>query len=283
MPGKKLVKRPAKPSGFTLVELLVVIGIIAVLIAMLLPALNKARQAAVRTACLSNMRQAYMQIRLYGNAYKDVAPVGYGLADKGSSNRVWVIAQSSYFGFWGGYTALGWLYHMGYMDQPRIWWCPTETAPRAGLPTPLNSSALWPPGFRLPFEVLSRSARGYEGRSYWIGYFSRPAVSWSKFNTSGTGNQSWPSPSGEYPYTGWPRFSKLKSSALLAEFVRINKESQMPHGKGLNVVYADGSGQFILSSYIIKDLVTASTNNSWYLLGPYPTAKGLWGTFDRLH
>ena len=56
--------------GFTLVELLVVIGIIAVLVAMLLPALNKARAQARSTVCLSNLHQIGIGLNAYAHDHR---------------------------------------------------------------------------------------------------------------------------------------------------------------------------------------------------------------------
>src|SRR2546430_13486093 len=76
--GFTLVELPvvskSKREAFTLVELLVVIGIIAVLISILLPTLGKARAAAQTVACASNARQIALAIKLFAQEHRGYMP-----------------------------------------------------------------------------------------------------------------------------------------------------------------------------------------------------------------
>src|SRR5258705_798080 len=63
-----------RKRGFTLVELLVVIAIIALLIAILLPALNKAKETANRVKCSSNLRQIFQAMQNYALDNRDKYP-----------------------------------------------------------------------------------------------------------------------------------------------------------------------------------------------------------------
>ena len=151
--------------AFTLVELLVVIGIIAVLISILLPTLSKAREQAHRAQCLSNQKQIVTAIIMYAGENKGTlpGPVLPEVLDPYVSNAI-SPATTSLMYLWGdntkGYNTSEGYYqsrmlsnvdllqkYVGGVDTRNVWFCPSSDSIRAAAGAGTGIFAGQPLGF----------------------------------------------------------------------------------------------------------------------------------------
>jgi len=120
-------RRSARRGGFTLVELLVVIGIIALLISILLPSLSKAKEQAKRLACANNLRQFGNAVQMYAGESQGLLP--FVNATSGPLDRRGWLYQRSSLSTPPNQDDVkeGLLY--GYLKETRVYHCPSDPEP----------------------------------------------------------------------------------------------------------------------------------------------------------
>jgi prepilin-type N-terminal cleavage/methylation domain-containing protein len=260
-----------RKRGFTLIELLVVIGIIAILMGVLLPSLQKARAAAIRTQCMSNVRQLAQAVVQYQNMCRGSYPPGI---DGGNISNSRVLryhdqdfphTRPHHNRFW---THLGFLWTTKIVRDGRIFYCPAHK---------LVNYDEWFPSVPQGGDPLDLPGRIYTSYSYRFGGFNSPDRAAADITRNQSGTPAYT------PYVGANNDQRdennLVTKAMKGGKIRGTRsiiadhfgypDGQLvmwPHTRpfGIVVGYSDGHASYV-----------ALSERDWKLIGTFNGSNGL--------
>jgi prepilin-type processing-associated H-X9-DG protein len=236
-------------AAFTLVELLVVIGIIALLIAILLPSLNRARETANRVKCATNLRQIGQTMLLYAGENKGHYPRTYytpgaPLTDAASPFLQLGAGAASPFGGTKGFvgvnnvTAAIFLLMRTQDVTPEVFICPSSPAVRDNFGGGSNSAQSRSNFTKLPDNLSYSIANPYPDQSTADAGYRYTTASGAEFALGADIN---PGKQGGYDVTA----PNLNSAA--AQMRQANSGNHA--GQGENVLYGDGHVNFVFDPF----------------------------------